>query len=132
MFRWYLLTYFRQSKSHFHSFTQVRSRFHPCAPRNHLHLLDGSEVVVEAFFTPKEFEFAVEVKFPSAARGGGGEHGGEVGFHFEIGHRRCDKKDEDGGKLDHDDSYSKECHQDNHDWDEKQAAGNPPTTWIYT
>jgi hypothetical protein len=92
----------------------------------------GLKWLLRLFFTPKEFEFVVEeVKFSSAVCGGGGEHGGEVGFHFEIGHRRCDIKDEDGRKLEHDDSYSEECHQDNYDLNDKQAAGNPPTTWIY-
>ena len=95
--------------------------------------MSGSgETDVEAFFTPKEFEFAVEeVKFPSGVREGVGENGDEVGFHFEIGHRQCDKKDDDDGKLEHNDHYSEECghdydqDQDDQEWDEKQPIHRP-------
>jgi hypothetical protein len=92
--------------------------------------MSGSgEADVEAYFTPKEFEFAVEeVKFPSAVREGGGENGGEVGFYFEIGHRQCDKKDDGDRKLEHN-GHSEECehdyNQDDQEWEEKQPIHRP-------
>jgi hypothetical protein len=79
----------------------------------------------EGFFTPKEFEFAVEeVVFPGArvVRDGGRKNGGGgVGFQFEIGHRQCDEKSEAG--------ESEECeHDDNHngyDHDETPTTHRP-------
>jgi hypothetical protein len=74
-----------------------------------------------------------EVKFPSGVREGGGENGGEVGFHFEIGHRQCDKKNEGDGKSEHIDP-SEECghdynNQDDHEWDEKQPIRRPEVAY---